>query len=131
MTQTAGLSPEMREMIVQTLRQVVQRDLPDATLLGLDARDEFPVAFIRQLLSPDVGLHLIITRRVGGAARAMYEPVLQRLRELDTPGVLMSGNQEEGVLLGNLKPTRMPPGRGRLIRRADGVQLVQIAWLEP
>ncbi len=67
MTQTAGLSPEMREMIVQTLRQVVQRDLPDDILLGLDARDEFPVAFIRELLSPNVGLHLIfLPEAVGG-----------------------------------------------------------------
>jgi len=67
MTQTAGLSTEMREMIVQTLKQVVQRDLPDAALLGLDARDEFPAAFIRQLLSPDVGLHLIfLPEDVGG-----------------------------------------------------------------
>jgi S-DNA-T family DNA segregation ATPase FtsK/SpoIIIE len=79
----------------------------------------------------DIGFHLVLTRRIGGAARALYEPVLQRLRELDTPGLQMSGNQDEGVLLGNLKPSRQPPGRGHLIRRSDGVQLVQTAWLEP
>ena len=26
----------------------------------------------------DVGLHLVLTRRSGGASRAMFEPVLQR-----------------------------------------------------
>ena len=57
----------------------------------------------------DIGLHLIITRRVGGASRALYEPVLQRLRELDTPGFLMSGNPEEGALFGNSSRARSRP----------------------
>ncbi len=78
----------------------------------------------------DIGLHLIVTRRVGGAARALYDPVLQRLRELDAPGLLMSGNKDEGVLLGNLKPSRQPPGRGSLVRRSDGVQLIQTAMID-
>jgi alkylation response protein AidB-like acyl-CoA dehydrogenase len=67
MTQTAGLTPEMRDMMVQTLRQVVQRDLPDEKLLELDANDEFPADFIQELLSPNVGLHLIfLPESVGG-----------------------------------------------------------------
>jgi len=79
----------------------------------------------------DIGLHLLITRRVGGASRALYEPVIQRLRELDTPGLLMSGRPDEGALFGNLKPSPQPPGRGTLLRRSDGNQLVQTAWTEP
>jgi S-DNA-T family DNA segregation ATPase FtsK/SpoIIIE len=43
----------------------------------------------------------------------------------------MSGNKEEGALLGNIKPSPQPPGRGTLMRRSDGVQLVQTAWTEP
>ena len=67
MTQTAGLTPDMRDMMVQTMRQVVQRDLPDDKLLGLDERDEFPSEFIKELLSPNVGLHLIfLPESVGG-----------------------------------------------------------------
>ncbi len=67
MTFTSGLSAEMREMIVQTLRQIVARDLPDAARLDLDARDEFPESFIRKLLSPDVGMHLVfIPAEYGG-----------------------------------------------------------------
>jgi len=67
MTQTAGLSPEMRDMIVQTMKQVMRRDLPDDKLLALDARDEFPADFIQELLSPNVGLHLIfLPENVGG-----------------------------------------------------------------
>ena len=79
----------------------------------------------------DVGLHLIVTRRMGGAARALYEPVLQRLRELDTPVLLMSGNSDEGPLVGTLRPSRQPAGRGQLVRRSDGVSLVQTAAAQP
>jgi S-DNA-T family DNA segregation ATPase FtsK/SpoIIIE len=79
----------------------------------------------------DIGLHLIIMRRAGGASRALYDPVIQRMRELDSPGFLMSGNKEEGALLGNIKPSPQPPGRGTLMRRSDGIQLVQTAWTEP
>ncbi len=79
----------------------------------------------------DVGLHLIIARRSGGAARALFEPVTARLRELSTPGIVMSGNPDEGPLLGSVKPAPMPPGRGTLIERKAGRQLVQLAWLPP
>ncbi|WP_018351755.1 type VII secretion protein EccC [Longispora albida] len=79
----------------------------------------------------DLGLHLILTRRMGGASRAMYDPVIQRLRELDCPGLMMSGNKDEGVLFGNLKPSILPPGRGTLVRRKDGINLIQTAWSEP
>ncbi len=92
-----------------------------------------PLSALTELLpqARDVGLHLILARRSGGASRALYEPVLQRLRELDTPGLQMSGNREEGALLGNLKPSPQPPGRGFLVRRADGTQLIQTAWMDP
>ena len=92
-----------------------------------------PLSTLLDLLpqARDIGLHLVITRRAGGAARALYEPVLQRLRELDSPGLLMSGNREEGALIGNLKPSIQPAGRGFLVRRRDGTQLIQTAWSEP
>ncbi|MFE9692590.1 type VII secretion protein EccCa [Micromonospora sp. NPDC005806] len=92
-----------------------------------------PLSALHELLpqARDIGLHLIITRRVGGVARALYEPVLQRLRELDSPGLLMSGSREEGAVFGNLRPSPQPPGRGTLVRRRDGQQLIQTAWTEP
>lgn len=73
MTRPAGLAPEMTEMVVQTLRQVVQRELPDARILELDEKDEFPLDLIHKLLSPEVGLHLIFLPEsaggLGGGAR--------------------------------------------------------------
>ncbi|TCP53594.1 S-DNA-T family DNA segregation ATPase FtsK/SpoIIIE [Tamaricihabitans halophyticus] len=79
----------------------------------------------------DIGLHLVVTRRSGGASRAMFDPVLSRIRDLASPGILMSGNKEEGPLLGNRKAEPLPPGRGWLITRAGGHQLVQLAHTPP
>ncbi|MEU4214455.1 type VII secretion protein EccCa [Actinoplanes sp. NPDC026623] len=79
----------------------------------------------------DVGLHLVVTRRAGGASRAMYDPVIQRLRELSSPGLVMSGPSDEGALIGPIRPTLMPPGRGRLMTRREGVRLIQLSHLPP
>ena len=79
----------------------------------------------------DVGLHLAIARRSGGASRALYEPVIQSLRDLAMPGLLLSGSPDEGPLLGNLKPAPAPPGRGRLVSRDRGREVVQLGWLDP
>jgi S-DNA-T family DNA segregation ATPase FtsK/SpoIIIE len=75
----------------------------------------------------DVGLHLVLTRRAGGAGRSMYEPILQRLRELGSPGLVMSGERDEGPLVGTVRPSLQPPGRGWLVTRKEGARLVQLA----
>ncbi|MEC3978333.1 type VII secretion protein EccCa [Amycolatopsis sp. H20-H5] len=79
----------------------------------------------------DIGLHLVIARGSGGAGRSLYEPVLQRIRELGSPGIVMAGTKDEGVLLGDVKPSPQPPGRGTLVSRRHGTGLVQIAWTKP
>ncbi|QBJ95513.1 type VII secretion protein EccCa [Rhodococcus sp. ABRD24] len=78
----------------------------------------------------DLGLHLIIARRSGGAARALYEPVVARLRDLVSAGLVMSGSRDEGNLIGAVRPSEMPQGRGTFIDRS-GTSLVQLAWLPP
>jgi S-DNA-T family DNA segregation ATPase FtsK/SpoIIIE len=75
----------------------------------------------------DIGLHLVIARRSGGAARAMYEPILQRLRELSSPGLVLSGDRDEGALIGGVRPGPRPPGRGELVTRREGIRLIQVA----
>ena len=73
MNVSAGLSTEMCDMVIQTLRQVVGRELPDGKIMELDEKDQFPEDIIRKLLSPDVGLHLIFLPEeyggLGGGAR--------------------------------------------------------------
>ncbi len=91
-----------------------------------------PLAPLVDLLAQarDVGLHLVVARRSGGAGRAFFEPVLQRLRDLATPGLLLSGDPSEGPLLGPHRPQAQPAGRGLLVGRS-GAQLVQVATDAP
>ena len=79
----------------------------------------------------DIGLHVILTRRSGGASRAMYDQVIQTMRDLAMPGLMLSGSPEEGPLLGNLRPNPQPPGRGRLVTRERGVETIQLAFSDP
>ncbi|MEV4722104.1 type VII secretion protein EccCa [Micromonospora humida] len=79
----------------------------------------------------DIGLHLVLTRRIGGAGRAMFDPVIGRIRELASPGIMMSGPREEGALFGTIKPQRLPAGRGWLFTRRHGAQLVQLPLVPP
>ncbi len=56
------------------------------------------------------------------------QSVLRRLRELGSPGLLMSGSREEGVLLHGVRAQPLPPGRAQLVSRQQPSQLVQVAW---
>jgi hypothetical protein len=76
----------------------------------------------------DVGLHVVLARRVGGSARGAYEAVFGRLRELGSPGVLLSGDPGEGPLLGGAKAQPQPAGRGLLVRRGERPVLIQTAF---
>ncbi|MFC4785548.1 type VII secretion protein EccCa [Nocardioides sp. MAHUQ-72] len=91
-----------------------------------------PVQALQPLMAQarDVGLHIAVARRSGGASRALYEPVLQSMRDLAMPGLLLSGSPDEGPLIGNIKPLPAPPGRGRLVSRDRGIEVVQMAWTD-
>jgi S-DNA-T family DNA segregation ATPase FtsK/SpoIIIE len=65
----------------------------------------------------DIGFHVVLARRVGGTVRTSYEAFFQRLLELGTPGLIMSGDPGEGPLLGGVKAQPLPPGRGTLVSR--------------
>jgi S-DNA-T family DNA segregation ATPase FtsK/SpoIIIE len=79
----------------------------------------------------DIGLHVVLCRRTGGAVGAQFESITRKLRELSSPGMVLSGTSDDGPLVGQVKPTPMPPGRGRLVTRREGVRLVQLAYLPP
>jgi S-DNA-T family DNA segregation ATPase FtsK/SpoIIIE len=79
----------------------------------------------------ELGFHLVLARAVAGTARSSFEPVLQRLRELGVPGLVMSGDPQEGPLLGGHKAAPLPPGRGLLVHRRRPAVLVQVAHCPP
>ena len=80
-------------------------------------------------LARDIGLRTVITRRIGGASRAMMDPVIGRLKDLSCNGLVMSGSKDEGGLFGGYKATEMPPGRGMLVSRTAKSGVIQLSWM--
>ena len=74
----------------------------------------------------DVGLHLYVARRAGGASRALLDPVLGAMRELNFPAVLLSAPRDELQIFG-LRPGPQPPGRGDAGAPQWGTVPVQLA----
>ncbi|MBC3762298.1 type VII secretion protein EccCa [Quadrisphaera oryzae] len=89
-----------------------------------------PLAPLVELLpvAADVGLHLVVARAAGGAAAGLAGPTLRRLRELGSPGLLLSGPREEGLVLHGTRLRPLPPGRALHVTRAEPPSLVQLAW---
>ncbi|MER5394914.1 hypothetical protein, partial [Saccharopolyspora sp. NPDC002686] len=81
----------------------------------------------------DVGLHIILARNSGGAGRALYEPLIGKMRETSAPGLAMSANKDDGQLVANIKSRPLPPGRGTLVSRSlrGGPQMIQTAFIPP
>ncbi|MGX1806362.1 type VII secretion protein EccCa [Nocardia sp. NPDC055321] len=77
----------------------------------------------------DIGMHVIITRRMGGVSRALYDGVLGAMKNMSVDALLMSGPRDEGKLIGDVRPSKLPPGRGILVSRSRGQEMVQIAEL--
>lgn len=72
-----------------------------------------------------MGLHLYITRQAGGASRAVGDPVLGRMKELNFPAVLMSVPKDEMPIWG-VRPAQRKKGRGLLLHRRLGNTPVQL-----
>lgn len=107
---------------------------PDVYVL-IDDYDLIPGGSMNHPLGPlveylpqarDVGLRVIIARRIGGAGRAMMDPIIGRLKDLSCHGLVMSGTKDEGALFG-FKPQPMPPGRGMLMSRSVNSDVIQLS----
>ncbi len=142
----APIIGEVREALTQRLpppdltpQQLRSRSWWDGSDLFLIVDDYDLVAGATNPLLPiadlvpqarDIGLHLILARSAGGAGRAMFDPIIQRAREMGSPGVIMSGAKDEGALIGGVKAQAQPPGRGFFVERRTGSRLVQVALLD-
>ncbi len=76
----------------------------------------------------DIGLHVVLSRRTGGISRALFEPLLQRLNDVSTPGFLFSGDRMEGRLVNGVASQRLPVGRALYAGRGGGATQVQVAY---
>lgn len=75
----------------------------------------------------ELGLALVLTRRVSGAARASFDPLVRRMRDLGATGLVLDGTKDEGALVGDVVARRMPRGRGQFHARGTGTVLWQLA----
>ena len=63
----AGLDPESRQIVLDTLALARKRLLPKEKILELDKKEEFPEKIIREMMGPDIGLQLLfIPEEYGG-----------------------------------------------------------------
>ena len=97
----------------------------DLTLAGVNG----PLGLLADALghAADIGLHVLLARRVAGSSRSSFEAFGQRLRELTPTSLVLDGDPSEGPLVGDRTAAHQPPGRGFLVRRQILPTLVQLA----
>ena len=62
-----GLDPELRQMVIDTIRQLRNRLLTQEKILEYDKNEFFPEETIREMLGPDIGMQLLfIPEAYGG-----------------------------------------------------------------
>ncbi len=74
----------------------------------------------------DRGFHVVLSRRVAGAARSAFEPFISAVRESAPVGLVLAGDRSEGPLVGDTSAQWQPPGRGLLVRPGHRPTLVQL-----
>ena len=69
----AGLDPESRQMVLETVAQLKKKLLTKERILEFDRREVFPEEVIREMLGPEIGLQLLMIPEayggLGGGAR--------------------------------------------------------------
>jgi S-DNA-T family DNA segregation ATPase FtsK/SpoIIIE len=78
----------------------------------------------------DTGLHVIVSRNIAQADSAMYDNVLGQMKNINSAGLVMDGSKLDGMLIGDVKASKQPVGRGILVEPlAARRDLVQAAWM--
>jgi len=74
MAATKGLDSDSLQMLLETLNAYAKKRLPSKFLLELDEQDKCPLDTIKELLGPEVGLHLVfIPEEYGGLGGGAYD----------------------------------------------------------
>jgi S-DNA-T family DNA segregation ATPase FtsK/SpoIIIE len=86
-----------------------------------------PFAALPDLVAqgPDIGLGVILTRRVAGSQRTSFEAFGQRLREVADHLLILSGQPDEGPLAAGVTARQRPPGQGILVSGRSRPRLIQ------
>ncbi|MEV2226056.1 type VII secretion protein EccCa [Nocardia vinacea] len=90
-----------------------------------------PLDALRDLIvdGRDTGFHLIAARNIAQADMALYDNVLGQVKNLNSSGLIMDGSKLDGMLIGDVKPSKQPVGRGIFVEPLHSRKdLVQAAW---
>jgi S-DNA-T family DNA segregation ATPase FtsK/SpoIIIE len=74
----------------------------------------------------DIGVGVVLARRVAGSQRTAFEPFGQRLREVADHVLVLSGQPDEGPLVSGVLARPWPPGRGVIVSGRSRPQAVQL-----
>jgi S-DNA-T family DNA segregation ATPase FtsK/SpoIIIE len=59
----------------------------------------------------------------------MYDSVLGQIKNLNSSGLIMDGSKLDGILIGDVKASKQPVGRGIFVEPLHSRRdLVQAAW---
>jgi alkylation response protein AidB-like acyl-CoA dehydrogenase len=76
-----GLDPELRQMVIDTIRQMKSRLFTREKILEYDKNEVFPEDAIREMLSPEIGLQLLFIPEtyggMGGGSRDCCDAILE------------------------------------------------------
>ncbi|AKK10412.1 type VII secretion protein EccCa [Corynebacterium uterequi] len=140
---TAAAEDALRDTVI-TLRQRLPGAELDAAALAsrswwsgpelfvvIDDLELVPETQLRELaeLLPharDIGLHVVVARKSGGVARALYSGFLAALRDTQPAALVLSAEREDGPVFG-VTTSLQPPGRARFVIRGEDRGLYQIA----
>jgi S-DNA-T family DNA segregation ATPase FtsK/SpoIIIE len=87
------------------------QDWPTANMFDVNA---YALAELVPFLgrAKDVGLHVVVSRRLAHWGKAQMSPLVGPLLGLKPAGVVMDGDRGEGVILRTVRAADMAPGRG-------------------
>lgn len=81
MTKTAGLDKETLDILLTTLSKLKGRLITPERCRELDKSEDFPAEIVREMLGPEIGLHLVFIPEeyggLGGGARDIYRVSLE------------------------------------------------------
>lgn len=100
----------------------------DYDLVSGPAGSRGPLAPLTEYVThaAEIGFHMVIARRTGGISRALVsDPLISRLHEYGTGGLILSGDPREGGILADQRAARRQPGRGVLVGRRHKPVVIQ------
>ncbi|MGP3971974.1 type VII secretion protein EccCa [Streptomyces sp. 6N223] len=103
--------------------------IDDHDLVSTVSKNAFSVLIPHLAYARDVGISFIVARNAAGISRALFDPFIQRLRDLGAQGILLSGDPKEGDILHNTRARPLPPGRAVFATRRRSTPLFQLGWV--